>query len=639
MSKWKAAVAACMALAGLQAAAQSAEAARIPVESFFKNPDIARPSLSPNGRFVALGVRSAATGRIQLAVMDTESMAAKVIASFTDGDVGRVDWVNDERLAFSIFNETVAPGGRPRYSGVLAVDKDGSNYRPVGGVFNVGSHDRRADYFFTTRNEWNLGDWSGTRLRRIDTRTGRDSGTIFPPGKTLVWVIDEKDEARVALTLDTHTEAALHLKNPKTDQWEKLEAFNPYERDVIYPLRLVGDKQLFVTARNGKDTLALHIYDLEKRALEPEPVVAVNGFDFNGGPIVRGGRVVGIRYTSDADSTVWLDADLKDLQKRIDGMLPGMVNLLSIPMRDGSPVALVRSYSDTDPGRFLLFNRATGKLTLLGQARKDIDPKLMGQLDLVRYKARDGLEIPAWLTLPKAGKGKKLPLVVLAHGGPWKRGGSWHWDSAAQFLASRGYAVLEPEFRGSEGYGFEHYRKGFRQWGLAMQDDLADGVRWAVQQGIADPGRICVAGAGYGGYAALMALAKDGDLFRCAFSYAAVTDLSLLFEPGWSSYSASYKAESMPVLLGEPDKDEALRSRTPLAMADRIRKPLLLAYGRNDTRVPTIHGVRLRDAVSKVNKDVEWVEYPEEGHGLTQPKHRFDYWERVEKFLATHLGK
>jgi dipeptidyl aminopeptidase/acylaminoacyl peptidase len=264
----------------------------------------------------------------------------------------------------------------------------------------------------------------------------------------------------------------------------------------------------------------------------------------------------------------------------------------------------------------------------------------MSPMDMVRYKARDGLEIPAYLTLPAASAVKKnLPLIVYVHGGPWGRGATWQWRADVQFLASRGYAVLQPEFRGSTGFGLKHFKAGFKQWGLAMQDDLADGARWAVALGIADPKRICIMGASYGGYATLMGLARDGDLFRCGVEWVGVTDMLLLFDASWSDLNDAFKRYALPEMIGDRVKDAALlEASSPVKQAARIRNPLLMAYGRIDRRVPIEHGKRMREALKANNPDVEWVEYEKDGHGWSLPETEIDWWTRVEKFLARHLG-
>ncbi|MDB5935818.1 MAG: prolyl oligopeptidase family protein, partial [Massilia sp.] len=204
-------------------------------------------------------------------------------------------------------------------------------------------------------------------------------------------------------------------------------------------------------------------------------------------------------------------------------------------------------------------------------------------------------------------------------------------------------AVLEPEYRGSTGFGSKHYRAGWKQWGLKMQDDIADGAKWAIAQGIVDPQRICIAGASYGGYATLMGLIKDPELFKCGIDWVGVTDINLLYSGHWSfrsDTSDAYKQYGMPQLVGDPVKDaEQFKATSPLEQAARIKQPLLLAYGGSDVRVPLYHGRKFYEAVKSTNKNVEMVVYDEEGHGWALPKNRIDFWSRVEKFLDKNIGK
>jgi dipeptidyl aminopeptidase/acylaminoacyl peptidase len=313
---------------------------------------------------------------------------------------------------------------------------------------------------------------------------------------------------------------------------------------------------------------------------------------------------------------------------------------VSAPQHNETPYVLVFAYSDAEPGQYLLYDTKADKLTAIGRMRPWIEPARMARRDFVHYKARDGMDIPAWVTTPKDGKKGPHPMVVLVHGGPWVRGGTWDWDRDSQFLASRGYVVLEPEYRGSTGFGFKHFKAGWKQWGLAMQDDVTDGTRWAIEKGIADPKRICIAGASYGGYATLMGLAKDPGLYRCGFEWVGVTDLDLMYSATWSDMGSEYKKFGMPVLLGDRVKDaEQIKVTSPVNLADKIKQPLLMAYGADDVRVPVDHGTSFRDAVAKTNKDVEWVVYPEEGHGWHKLKDNVDWWTRVDKFLARNIGQ
>ncbi|MEE8615352.1 MAG: alpha/beta fold hydrolase [Roseateles sp.] len=262
----------------------------------------------------------------------------------------------------------------------------------------------------------------------------------------------------------------------------------------------------------------------------------------------------------------------------------------------------------------------------------------MGQRDYHRIKARDGEELPVLVTQPAGGVKGKAPVVVLVHGGPYVRGTHWPWEPDAQFLASRGYLVLEPEYRGSTGYGFKHFRAGWKQWGLAMQDDLADTLDWAVKRGWADPQRACIMGASYGGYAAMMGAVTQGELFKCAINWVGVTDIGLLSSIHWSDISEEWKNYGMKRLVADPDTDaEQIKKTSPVQRAKEIRMPLLMAYGGEDRRVPLKHGSDMKAAL-RPDQDLEWVVYPDEGHGWFNLKTHEDFWGRVERFLARHIG-
>jgi dipeptidyl aminopeptidase/acylaminoacyl peptidase len=255
-----------------------------------------------------------------------------------------------------------------------------------------------------------------------------------------------------------------------------------------------------------------------------------------------------------------------------------------------------------------------------------------------RVAARDGLLLPVYVTHPAgAPADRPLPTVVLVHGGPWVRGADLRWESWAQFLASRGYRVLEPEFRGSTGYGWTHFNAGFKQWGRAMQDDLVDTVQWAAKQGLTDAGEVCIMGASYGGYASLMGPITHPGVYRCAISYAGVTDIDLMYSISWSDFSEAMRLYSMPVLIGDREKDaDLLAAVSPLKRAGEIKVPVLLAHGSADVRVPADHASKFARAAKRGGVPLEYVEYPE-GHGFVNPAHETDFLGRVERFLEKTL--
>jgi dipeptidyl aminopeptidase/acylaminoacyl peptidase len=656
--------AACIAIPPGAIPANAADPAKPGAEVFFSNPKITEAELSPDGKFVAI-VTQAQTGRMVLAVMDLNSTSPKLIAGFGNADVIDIAWVNNERLIYSTTDYSEAPMDFQAWPGLFAINRDGTDERtlvdrnpyekltigsklpPKGGLpadtffFDV-DRSGTTDNIYVEQLEYSSQwDVKGAHLMRVNTRNGHVD-PIEHPESTVGWLIDQKGVPRVNVTENGGT-TRIFYHDPATDKWRKLAEFDAVTGTGGFtPAYFGSDGTLYVRTRKGRDTSALYRYDLEKNAIDGEPLISVKGYDFNGGFIVSEAskKLLGVRYTADAPGTIWFDPGMKKIQATVDAALPATINSLRVARSGNTDKILVRAFSDTQPAMWMVFDTVNNKLVKLGASHPDVDPKQMASQEMVHYKARDGLEIPAYISIPQGSSGKNLPLVVLVHGGPYVRGAVWGWDPDVQFLASRGYAVLQPEFRGSTGFGEKHFKAGWKQWGLAMQDDIADGTRWAIAQGIADPKRICIAGASYGGYATLMGLARDPDLYRCGVEWVGVTDISLMFKSDWrNDASTEQQRYGMPVLIGDPVKDaQQIKDTSPINLASRVKQPLLMAYGGVDRRVPLAHGKNFRDAVLPTNKNVEWVEYPEEGHGWRLVKNRVDFWNRVDKFLAANIG-
>jgi dipeptidyl aminopeptidase/acylaminoacyl peptidase len=659
------------AAAAPDAAAQSAPAtnpaAQIPLSSFFDSSSFGGALLSPSGRYLA--ARSGAPGRrTVLAVVDLQENTLKVVAGFRDADIGHVVWVNDERLAFDLTDREVGPRDTYLGAGLFAVNRDGSGMRQLAdrhgenfvseatsfaakkilpwSTFLMGEDGAQdSEWLYVTSYDFDDdGHVRNVNLLRLNTLTGQSS-VVQRPARVDGWMLDHQGKPRLAFGHE-RDQTTLYYLDPANDKWRTLVSYRSYgdSKGGFTPLGFGADGTLYVTARRGKDTLALYAFDYQAGKVKDEALIETEGYDFHGDLIANRAKLLGVRYETDAQGSIWFDPAMKALQEKIDKLLPSTVNLVSVASSPDAPWVLVSSYSDVQPAVYMLYNVQSGKLNKVGEARPGIDVRRMASQEVLRYKARDGLEIPALLTIPAGTpKGAKLPMVVLVHGGPYVHGSSWGWSAQTQFLASRGYAVLEPEFRGSTGFGARLFRAGWKQWGLKMQDDIADGTRWAIAKGIADPKRICIAGASYGGYATLMGLVKDPDLYRCGVDWVGVTDIQLLYDGHWSfksDMSDEWKSYGMPEMVGDPVKDAAqLAATSPLQQAARITQPLLMAYGGVDHRVPMYHGRKFYDAVTKTNKQVEWIEYQDEGHGWSLPKNRIDFWGRVEKFLDKNIGK
>ncbi|SEO40692.1 Dipeptidyl aminopeptidase/acylaminoacyl peptidase [Duganella sp. CF517] len=653
------------------AADPAADATPPPIAAFYDNPQFSGALFSPSGKYLAVRV-AGMDGRDRLGVMTLSDASVKVVGAFADADIGSFQWVNDERLVFTATDRSVGQGDARYAPGLFAIDRDGGKLlqlvsrsgKPLnggggGGGGGPGARGRELlpwntyllgqkngqnsdDIYVTYRAGTKRGQLDYVDLQRLNTKTGRYT-SFKRPGGSRSWLLDHNGEPRLTTTREGRVSTIYYRDPANGDEWRKLVSFDVYTggKDTFSPLAFGPDGTLYVASHAGQDKSAVYTFDFATNKISDQPVVRLADYDFSGSLLFGKGKLLGVRRLTDARDTDWLDDDMKAMQARVDRMLPNTVNLLSLPTRPESPWVMVTAYSDQSPARTMLYNSDTQKLRLLGSSHPQIDPQRMARQTLVRYTARDGLEIPAWLTVPNGG-GKNLPLVMLVHGGPYLRGGSWGWNANSQFLASRGYAVLEPEFRGSTGFGEKHFRAGWKQWGLKMQDDIADGARWAIARGTADPKRICIAGASYGGYAALMGLINDPDLYRCGINWAGVTDINLLYDGHWnfsSDMPDGWKQYGMPELVGDQVKDAGqLKATSPLLQAARIKQPLLLAYGGADRRVPLPHGTKFYQAVKEGNPDVEWIEYEEEGHGWALPKNRIDFWGRVEKFLDKNIG-
>jgi dipeptidyl aminopeptidase/acylaminoacyl peptidase len=444
------------------------------------------------------------------------------------------------------------------------------------------------------------------------------------------------------------TQRAAYWRGPGKREWKKIVegdllemAFTPHSVDDL--------GNLFVSQQEGKEGFSvLKRFDFETMKPSLEPLISTPGFDFTGQLILeRGtGAAQGLSVITDAETTLWFDETRKGIQTLVDKVLPGRVNRISCRQcNEPQAVVLVRSYSDQDPGKLFLYRPTPSEGQLQWQpvsaVRDGIDPRAMATVHFKRIKARDGRDLPVWITQPQGVEpGKPAPAIVMVHGGPWTRGGSWAWNPMNQFLASRGYLVIESEFRGSKGYGDAHMKAGWKQWGQAMQDDVADALLWAQQQKLASD-KACIAGASYGGYSTLMGLVRHPALYRCGIAWVAVTDLNLLVKWSWwvnDDTSALNRKHTIPEMVGDAQKDAAmLAANSPVLLASQIKSPLLLAFGEEDKRVPIAHGNRMREALQQAHVEPEWVTYPLEAHGWMMQKNKVDFANRMEAFLAKSL--
>lgn len=635
----------------------TAAPASIPVQDFFRLPDVLRPVLSPDGNHLAFLARSGT--RLGLAVIDIEKRTSRMVATLPDADIVEHYWVNSARLAFVTGNVFDAAGNvNPwRTGGLFAVDRDGGDTRrlalPMGDGRSLIVRPRYTRVMATLADgsddiivAANERDFDSSDVYRLNTRSARKTLLSYDnPGDVLAWGLDRDGVPRAAYSRKG-TQARVFYRSATTAPWVKW--FDGDFREPASWVSAIGyDGSIVglglrekVTPGSGNNRLTAAMLRLDDRGQTQQVLASRDEYDM-AHPVFDpiGKKLVGAAYAGERQSVAWIDETWATLQRQIDQVLPNAVNLFFPPEQNLR--MLVLSYTDRNPGTVYLYDFRTRKLEFLIDARPWLKPSQMAESRIVKFPARDELPLSALLTLPRGAPAKNLPLIVIAHGGPWVAPYHWAWDAEAQYFASRGYAVIQPNFRGTTGLGLKHQLASYKQWGLAMQDDLTDSALWAVRQGIADPRRLCIYGASYGGYAAMQALVRTPDLFQCAANLAGITDLQLFHSVTWSDISDSdFQRHLFPVMVGDPERDKAqLRATSPALNADKIKAPVFMAYGIEDRRVPVIHGERLRDALEKLGKPVEWMVKTEEGHGFTKLENRVEFYTRLEAFMRRAIQR
>ncbi len=628
---------------------------------YFNAPRIAHVQVSPSNTHAAF-LWVGKEGERLLAVIDLSNPKdVRTLAGSRTLGVQRFHWVNDRRLVFDLEPPTLE--FYEGEAGTFAIDIDGKRQQllvlwtrearqelgtsmrtrvlPYGWAFYRALAGRGDQALFYQVD----GIASGQRLIRSIARLNTETGGLERvsegmPDDAISHVTDAAGDLRIVVT-ESGGRGRVHFRAPGSRAWEVIEDLPMLDGNRMFPLYIEADGSWIVRSRRGRETDALFVFDPKARKLDPEPLAAVAGFDVDGGLETDAVKqtVVGVHILTARPQTVWFDERLGQLQKAIDSVLPGRMNKLLCGDCLTAQRFVVHSQSDRMPGEYFVFDAQAKRLTAIAQRVPGLPEASQGRRSFHRVAARDGLSLPVVVTHPVGvAPTTPRPLVVLVHGGPHLRGSSLAWDNEAQFLAARGYRVLEVEYRGSTGFGDQHFRAGFKQWGQAMQDDLADAVAWAVREKMGEPGRACIVGGSYGGYAALMGPVRHPDLYRCAASLNGVTDLTKLFSRFWTDIPERYRHHSFNETLGDPVADKAMLERfSPINRVADIKVPVLVTLGAQDTRVDPAHSRRFVAAARAAGVAVASHEYVGEGHGLQLVENRVDHAERLAQFLQIHL--
>ena len=627
---------------GVAATAATIIPPELPREVFFGNPKITQVQISPDGRYLAM--LQPVNNRLNITVIDRVKGTKKRLTDMKEENVTSIFWLNDHRLGFS------QQFKGQESSGIYAVNSDGAQLSVLKQLValdgeRVDNAPEKSyqivdllpddpDHILVSifRGRSGLGD-----IFKQDIVTEKFTKVLTNPGKIRAWLTDRAGVVRLGVASDEKgfSKEILYRHDAKSE-WVTIETM-PDETEWE-PMGFDGDNHtLYIRARIGRSTSAIYTYDPELKKVTGT-VFADDTYD--AGDIVYNRqlkKMVAVTCERDKPTIQWLDPKMKRLAADIDGALPGMNNVIVSSTRDDSLV-VIRSYNDRDPGAYYLLDTVKMELSELVRVNELAKPEQMAEMRPIEFKARDGLLLHGYLTLPVGRDPKDLPLIINPHGGPFGPRDKWGFDREIQFLANRGYAVLQINYRGSGGYGKDFEEAGYRQWGLKMQDDLTDGVHWAVAQSYADPQRVGIYGASYGGYAALAGMVYTPELYQIGINYVGVADIGRLGL--MLGFRQSYKPQQDFVARRwlNPDVDgKQIHAVSPIHFIHNIRVPSLHAYGEYDPRVTKDQGAALKGELEKYKKNFKYIQIENEGHGFNKFENRMAFYGEMEVFLRQYM--
>lgn len=618
-------------------------AAPAPVEAFFRPPTLTTPTISPDGRYLAWVHSEKWAG--SLALFDIESRKMTLVDPVQDEGIAWVFWANDRRLLFGAKDSDGALGG------IYAVDADGSHFkqlvpsvlrqavkvaygaraaRPISRIAGDPDH-----VLVEFRRIFEVKSKPG--LYRLHVRSGARTLVEEADERITGWLTDGTGTIRGFVREAEDGWDFFHREAPG-QSWKRFLTTKAWQNTGGLNLELGCNGELYLGAEDGRGNGVL-VRHQPKANSNPEPLLRLEGFDFGESRLLFSAdrcQLLGAYVEADRPRFLPASPEAARMHARIDSALPGRVAIIAGRSESGHR-QVIAAFSDRHPTEYFLYEPAAGKLAPIQGARPWLAPDRLSPMEPFEFTSRDGLKIHGYLTPPAPGtqSDSKPPMVVLPHGGPWVRD-TWGFNGEVQFLASRGYAVLQVNFRGSTGYGQEFAAAGSKEWGAAMQDDITDAVRWAIAQGHADPDRIGILGASYGGYAAMAGLCFTPELYRCGVNLYGVTDIRDFLKE--LPRERELLRRNMQSLVGDMKGDKSLLdSRSPSHNAEKIRVPVLMAYGRRDTVVDIEQGEELHKQLRRNGKEVRYLVKPDEGHGYRKRENVLELYGEIERFLDRHL--
>jgi dipeptidyl aminopeptidase/acylaminoacyl peptidase len=600
----------------------------IPREVLFASPERAAPQVSPDG--LKLAYLAPREGVLNVWVRTLGKSDDRVVTDDKKRGIRQYFWQGDSAHILHLqdkdgdenwhLHQTTLADGKTKdltpFEGVQAQIVGTSARAPHSLLVGLNQRDRRLFDVF-----------------RLDLTNGNLEPDTENPGDVVGWSADENLSVRACQVFSPEGGAIIRVREGAGSLWRDFQKWGPEETFGGVAGFTPDGKGVWLLSSVGAETTRLLETPLEggePRVLAEDPRYDVSGTMTH----PKTGALEAVAFNRERAEWKALDpsiaADFEALRKVKDGDF-------SIASRDDADRTWVVAYVvDDGPVQYYTWNRASRKAEFLFTNRPKLERHVLSKMKPVSFPARDGLKLEGYLTTPAGAPAGRLPLVLNVHGGPWGRD-SWGLNGEVQWLANRGYAVLQVNFRGSTGYGKKHINAGDREWGGKMHDDLIDAVKWAVAQGIADPGRVAIYGASYGGYSALVGAAFTPDVFTCAVDVVGPSSIVTLIKsipPYWKPFLSVLNRR-----VGNLETEEAfLQERSPINKVDAIRIPLLVAQGANDPRVKEAESAAIVAAVRGKGKDVEYLCFPDEGHGFARPENRMAYYASAEAFLAKHLG-
>lgn len=626
----------------------------LPVETFFKEPNIGELKISPDGKHFAAVVKYKAEK--VLAILDAKTKKIKAVLPMAqqNREIGPFGWLNNERV-YAEMVARVGPLEQAARTGYLfAGNIDGkrkvqllpkpprpgqSGERPKGyRILNLLKDEPRK--ILITMN-----DGGYSTVYKLDVYNSSRIPVDKAPAKRTRLLADHTGYVRVAVENDIDEEKyRIHLRENKSDDWQLFKEFDSKEVGLS-PETITNDlKSVIFQVRDENKKRGIYSLNLQSKELSLIKEINndndIENYIYGYDKEKQLYDLIGYRQMPGKMESFYIDKkhSVTQIYVELEKAFPDQaVNIINTT-RSGNK-SLVLTYSDRNPGTYYLFDHKKMNLEYLLDVNPLIDPNKMAEMEPIKYKARDGLEVRGYLTRP-LDKKKDLPLVMYVHGGPYGVKDTWGYNYSnrdTQFLASRGYAVLQINYRGSGGRGNDYQYDAYRKMGKEMQEDLTDAIKWAVDEGIVDPERVCIYGASYGGYAAMMGVVKDPDLYKCAIAYVGVYDIAIQTEE--SDTADSEYGRRFLVDAWNAYDENFVRERSPIYHLDKLKAAVMLVHGKDDPRVPIEQYDALAEALDDINYPYESIVKAFEGHGFRNEQNNYELYSKIEKFLEKHIGQ